>query len=216
MTTPQSPTEDIYHITLLRHAESTGNAEKRVQGQAEFPLSEKGRAQASALAQRWLSEGIGFDRVIVSPQGRAHDTGQIIAAALDAPLELDPFWVERNNGSMAGMLEEELRALHKETDFTSPYHPIAETGEGDWELYLRAGQALLNVLKRPPARYLVVSHGGTLNMALYAILGIAPQPNYQGPRFRFENTSFAKFRYYPARHRWRVDVIGDRTHWKDE
>ncbi len=208
--------ESIYHITLLRHAESTGNAEHRVQGQMEFPLSEKGRAQATALAQRWLAEGVGFDRVIVSPQERAHDTGHIIAAALNAPLERDPLWVERHNGNMAGMREEELRAIHKESDFTSPYHPVGETGEGDWPLYLRAGQALYDLLKRPVGRYLVVSHGGTLNMALYAILGIAPQANYQGPRFRFENTGFAKFRYYPLKHRWRVDIIGDRAHWPDE
>ncbi len=207
--------ETIFHITLLRHGESTGNAEHRVQGQMEFPLSEKGRAQAAALAQRWLAEGVGFDRVIVSPQIRAHDTGQIIAEALNTPLEMDPLWVERHNGIMAGMREEELRALHKESDFTSPYQPIGETGEGDWPLYLRAGQALFNLLKRPPGRYLVVSHGGTLNMTLYAILGIAPQANYQGPRFRFENTGFASFRYYPLKHRWRVDVIGDRAHWKE-
>src|SRR5258706_314236 len=71
------------------------------------------------------------------------------------------------------------------------------------------------VQERPPGKYLVVSHGGTLTMTLYAILGIAPQPNYQGPRFRFRNTAFSRFRYYPASHRWRVDIIGDRAHWKE-
>jgi probable phosphoglycerate mutase len=207
---------NIYHITLMRHAQSTGNAEHRVQGQMEFPLSEKGCAQAAALAQRWLAEGVRFDRVIVSPQERAHHTGQIIATALNTPLELDPLWIERHNGKMAGMREEDLRALYKESDFTSPYQPMGETGEGDWELFLRAGRAMLNLFKNPPGKYLVVSHGGTLNMALYAILGIAPHPNYQGPRFRFENTAFAQFRYYPLKHRWRVDVIGDRAHWKEE
>jgi broad specificity phosphatase PhoE len=208
--------DNIYHITLMRHAESTGNAEHRVQGQMEYPLSEKGCAQAAALAQRWLTEGVRFDRVIVSPQERAHHTGQIIAEALNAPIEPDPLWIERNNGIMAGKREEELRSLYKENDFTSPYHPVGETGEGDWPLYLRAGQALYHLLKRPAGKYLVVSHGGTLNAALYAILGIAPQANYQGPRFRFENTAFAKFRYYPMKHRWRIDIIGDRAHWKED
>ena len=212
---PTMADENIYHITLLRHAESTGNAEKRIQGQMEFPLSEKGRAQAAALAQRWQSESVTFDRVIVSPQERAHHTGQIIATALAAPLELDALWIERNNGTAAGMREEEALAIYNDV-FISPYHPVAETGEGEWELYLRAGRAILNIFKNPPGKYLVVSHGGTLNMALYTILGIAPQPYHQGPRFRFENTTFARFRYYPMRHRWRVDVIGDRAHWQDE
>ncbi|MBK8824271.1 MAG: histidine phosphatase family protein [Anaerolineales bacterium] len=42
-----------FHITLLRHGESVGNAESRWQGQADFPLTDTGRAQARALAERW-------------------------------------------------------------------------------------------------------------------------------------------------------------------
>jgi broad specificity phosphatase PhoE len=206
---------NTYYLTLLRHAESTGNAENRMQGQSDYPLSEKGRAQAAALAERWQAEGIVFDRAIASPLLRASETAQIVTRALNVPLEFDPLWMERHNGKISGLLEEEVRALYPERDFFNPYQPLAETGEGDWQLYLRAGQALHALLQRPPGRYLVVSHGGTLNMTLYAIMGIPPQPNYQGPRFRFLNTSFSQFRYYPARHRWRVDVIGDRVHWKD-
>ncbi len=211
------PTIDpIYHITLVRHAESTGNAENRAQGQSDYPLSERGRAQAAALAERWQAEGLTFDRAIGSPLLRARETAEIIVKALNIPLELDPIWMERDNGKISGLLLDEARALYPEQDFFNPYQSLAETGEGDWQLYLRAAQALFNLLQRPPGKYLVVSHGGTLNMTLYAILGIPPQPNYQGPRFRFENTSFAQFRYYPNRHRWRVDVIGDRAHWKED
>lgn len=43
-------------VTLLRHGESVGNAESRWQGQADFPLTRKGRAQAQALAERWQKE----------------------------------------------------------------------------------------------------------------------------------------------------------------
>jgi broad specificity phosphatase PhoE len=72
-----------------------------------------------------------------------------------------------------------------------PYQAVGETGESQWELYLRAGRAVQNLLKNPPGRYLVVSHGGILNLAFYAILGIAPQANFTGPRFRFANTAYA-------------------------
>ncbi len=208
--------DSTYHITLLRHAESTGNAENRLQGHADYPLSEKGRAQAKALAERWQAEGQRFDTAITSPLLRASQTAEIIAKALNVPLELDPLWMERHAGKMSGLAEDEVRALYPEPAFFNPYQPFAETGEGDWQVYLRAGQALFNLLQRPPGKYLVVSHGGTLTMTLYAILGIAPQPNYQGPRFRFKNTSFSRFRYYPSTHRWRVDIIGDRTHWKED
>ena len=40
--------DNTYHLTLVRHGESTGNAENRLQGQSDYPLSEKGRAQARA------------------------------------------------------------------------------------------------------------------------------------------------------------------------
>jgi bisphosphoglycerate-dependent phosphoglycerate mutase len=42
------PTDPRYFITLLRQGESVGNGERRIQGQAGFPLTETGRAQASA------------------------------------------------------------------------------------------------------------------------------------------------------------------------
>lgn len=219
MTDPKIPSpsvEHIYHITLVRHAESVGNAENRLQGQSDYPLSEKGRAQARALAQRWQDEGLTFDQVIASPLLRARETAEIVAAALQSPLELDPLWMERNNGKISGMREEEARKLYTNDKFVNPFEPLAETGEGDWQLFLRAGQALFDLLQRPVGKYLIVSHGGTINMALYAIMGIAPHPNFQGPRFRFKNTTFAQFRYYPARHRWRVDVIGDQAHWKED
>lgn len=207
----------IYHLTFLRHGESTGNAENRLQGLSDFPLSETGRAQARALGERWQGEGMTFDTAITSPLSRARETAEIVAAALKIPtLELEPFWVERDMGKRSGLTMDEIRAQFQDPDFVNPYDSVDESGESDWALYLRGGQALHKILQRPPARYLVVTHGAILNMTLYAILGIAPQPNFQGPRFRLENTAFCQFRYYPLAHRWRVDVIGDRNHWKVE
>ena len=66
----------IYHITFLRHGESVGNAEDRFQGQADFPLTEKGRLQAQALARRWQDEGVSFDHCIASPLVRARQTAE--------------------------------------------------------------------------------------------------------------------------------------------
>jgi broad specificity phosphatase PhoE len=207
----------VFYITFLRHGESTGNAENRLQGHSDFPLSETGRAQARALGERWQAEGLTFDAAIASPLSRARETAEIVAAALKIPtLELDPLWVERDMGKRSGLTMDEIHAQFQDPDFVNPYDSIDESGESDWALYLRGGQALHKILQRPPARYLVVTHGAILNMTLYAILGIAPQPNYQGPRFRLENTAFCQFRYFPQVHRWRVDVIGDRNHWKVE
>lgn len=211
------PSLSEHIFTFVRHAESVGNAENRLQGLADYPLSEKGQAQALALGKRWQAAGVTFDHVIASPLSRTLQTAQIIAAQLGInEVETDPIWVERDNGKRSGMTWEEVQIHYPESDFINPYGFTAETGEGDWALYLRAGKALHSLLLRPPARYLIASHGAILNAVYSAILGITVQPSFQGARFRMHNTSFSTFHYDYSRHRWRVQVIGDTNHLTPE
>jgi probable phosphoglycerate mutase len=205
-----------YHIILLRHGESVGNAEGIHQGQSEHPLTAKGIAQAQALADHWASEGMAFDQVIASPQSRARQTAEIVANTLGYEIEFDPIWMERDNGIYAGLRLEEARQKFPYPDFIHIYQPIGQTGESDWELYLRSGHALQSILYRPLGRYLIVSHGAILNMTLRAALGITPQANFQGPRFRFRNTAYASLTYNPRRHAWYVNGINERQHWIEE
>ena len=209
-------TPAVYHLTLLRHGESQGNFEGRHQGQADFPLTLRGREQSSALLERWKSEAKAFDLVISSPLARARQTAEIIASGLNLPLELDALWMERDNGLMAGLSEDEVRDILPQPPFIHPYLPIGETGESRWELYLRAGKAVQSLFNRPPGRYLIVSHGGILNMFFYAILGIAPQPNFHGPRFRLNNSAFATLYYDPTTHRWYILGVNDYLHCNPE
>lgn len=204
-----------FQFTFLRHGESVGNAEARWQGQAEFPLTERGRAQARALADRWKRERIKFDYVISSPLSRAKETAEIIASKLGLLVEVDPLWLERDNGEFAGLTTHEVRKNFTHPEFTTPYDSVGTDGEGDWELYLRAGQALHNLLQRAPARYLIVSHGGLLNQLMHAMMGIVPQAQNAGTRFRFGNTAFAKAVYFPQQHRWVIDKLNDHAHWQD-
>jgi len=206
----------VYHITFLRHGESVGNAEERFQGHADFPLTGKGRDQAVALADRWQGEGVTFDLCIASPLLRACQTAEIISGALGIPLELDPDWMEINNGLVAGLTTEQAAQVAPRPDFMTPYTHYGETGESRWEVYLRAGRAIQHILDRRPGRYLVAAHGGILNMAFYAILGIPVQADSGGPRFMFHNTTFATFTYDPERHNWRMLNFDDRRHWKEE
>jgi broad specificity phosphatase PhoE len=199
---------------LLRHGQSEGNAQGVWQGQSDYPLSARGVEQAQALAQRWREEGRTFDCIISSPLQRARQTAEVIAAALGANVEVSPGWLERDNGLMAGLRPEEIDARGLRPEFYGLYEPVGRTGESQWELFLRAGRAVQDLLDRPPGRYLVVSHGGILNLAMYAILGITPQANRSGPRFRFRNTSFAVLDYDPIRHSWMVESLNDRSHWK--
>lgn len=207
---------NIFYITLLRHGESQGNFEGRHQGQADFPLTELGRQQTKALIDRWKYEQKTFDLIITSPLIRARETAEMISSEMNIPLELDPLWMERDNGLMAGLSPEEVRETLPQYEFIHPYQAIGQTGESQWELYLRAGKAVQNLINRPPGRYLIVSHGGLLNMFFYAILGITPQPNFHGPRFRFNNTAFATVNYNPSSHRWYILGVNDHLHWNSE
>ena len=202
----------VYLITFLRHGESVGNAEERFQGQTDFSLSAKGRDQALALAERWQGEGVLYDRCISSPLLRACQTAEIISKALGIPMELDPDWMEINNGLVAGLTPEEAAQLAPRPDFMTPYTHYGETGESRWEVYLRAGRAIQHIIDRRSGRYLVAAHGGILNMALYAILGIPVQADSGGPRFMFHNTTFTTFTYDPQRHNWRMLNFDDRRH----
>jgi broad specificity phosphatase PhoE len=203
----------VYHFVFLRHGESIGNAESRWQGQSDYALTERGRAQARALAERWKSEAAQFDLIISSPLVRAKETAEIIASALGVRIELEPILLERNIGEMEGLTMEEVRKI-PQPPYMTPYDPIGGEGEGDWALFLRAGQALHDLVRRPPGSYLIVSHGGLLNQLMNAIIGIAPHVDPSGVRFRFENTAFARVIYFPYQHRWAIDTVNDRAHLK--
>lgn len=73
-------------LLLIRHAESQGNHEGRLQGRREFPLTERGVRQAELLAERLMNQRIAA--LYSSPILRAHDTAR--AAAAQAGLEVIP------------------------------------------------------------------------------------------------------------------------------
>ena len=117
----------VYHFVFLRHGESIGNAQARWQGQSDYPLTEKGRAQAQALAERWKAEGAKFDLIIASPLGRAKETAEIIAPAVGAPVEFDPILLERHIGEMEGLTAEEVRK-RPQPPYITPYDAIGGAG----------------------------------------------------------------------------------------
>jgi broad specificity phosphatase PhoE len=213
MFTDSEEVSPFYTFVFLRHGESIGNAEGKHQGQADFELTDLGRQQASALAARWQAEKVHFDGAVSSPLMRARETAEIVCGFLKIPLEFNALWMERDNGLLAGLHPDEASIRVPRPPFVYPYLPIGETGESQWELFLRAGQAVQTLFDRPTGSYLVVSHGGILNMVFYAILGIAPHANFLGPRFRFYNTAFATLTYTPGEHKWAVLGVNDHLHW---
>ncbi len=194
---------ETWHFTFLRHAESVGNAQGIRQGQGDLPLTDAGREATRALARRWREAGLRFDALLTSPLRRAAETAEILAHGLSLPPpQADPLLMERAIGAFTLRPAHEVRS--QEPAFLPLYAPVGGTGESIWDLYVRAGQAVAALLRRPPGRYLVVAHGMFLNMLLHAVLGIAPQSNFAGHAFVLPNLGAAVLEYHAAarRPRW--------------
>lgn len=201
MMTDSDPSQ--YLITFMRHGESIANASGLLQGQSDWPLTENGADQASRAAQKWIEQKRSYNLVISSPLSRASQTAKIIAEELGLPLFFDPLWCERNFGEFETKSYEELSTAAGSIDFSQPIEPTGG-GESLYELYLRAGKALLSLFKQPPGSYLVVSHGAMLNMTLFHIMSLSPYGNSKSPRFIFSNTGYIDLSYNPEQRQWRI------------
>jgi len=93
-------------LFLARHGQTVWNAERRLQGQLDSPLTAEGIAQARALAAALAGSGI--RTVCSSPLGRSLRTAVIVAESLDAELVEIPELAEVHHGEMAGMTWDEI------------------------------------------------------------------------------------------------------------
>lgn len=77
-------------LILVRHGQTQANAEARVLGRADPPLTDLGLRQATAMAA-----AVGaVDRVVASPLARARQT----AECFGVPVEVDERWIELDFG----------------------------------------------------------------------------------------------------------------------
>jgi broad specificity phosphatase PhoE len=92
-------------LLIVRHGQSTWNADGRWQGQADPPLSALGAAQAQAAADVLPD----VDLVVASDLARARQTAEIIATARQlGAVRLDERLRERNSGDWTGFTREEI------------------------------------------------------------------------------------------------------------
>ena len=71
-------------VLWVRHGESQGNVEKRIQTEDE-PLTKEGILQAERLKKRL--EDVSIDRVFCSPMVRCKETAKIIFGDTNVPIE---------------------------------------------------------------------------------------------------------------------------------
>jgi broad specificity phosphatase PhoE len=83
-------------LILVRHGESTGNADGLLLGRIDSPLTPRGLEQARTLADTVA----GATRLISSPLVRARDTADALGTGL--PVEIDERWIEVDYGRYDG------------------------------------------------------------------------------------------------------------------
>jgi probable phosphoglycerate mutase len=171
----------VPRILLIRHGQSTWNAEGRWQGQADPPLSELGEEQARDAARR-LQAG-DFSRVVASDLQRARRTAELLAEALGLAVEIDPDLREIDVGDWEGLTRAEIeeRAPGALADWSEGRSESTPGGERRTDLTDRARRGMARVAGGTGDPVLVVSHGALIRH-LDRALGLAPQaiPNVGG------------------------------------
>jgi broad specificity phosphatase PhoE len=98
-------------LLLVRHGQSTWNAESRWQGQADAPLSELGMRQAVAAAEG-LARGNAISSIWSSDLARALRTAELLAEQLGIDVEVDRRLRERDAGEWTGLTRAEIEARY--------------------------------------------------------------------------------------------------------
>lgn len=161
-------------LFLVRHGQTLWNHTARYQGHTDIELSETGRKQANALAQRLAKETI--HAVYASDLKRAMETAKILAAPHNLPVQTLTSLREINFGVWEGLTFDEIRMRYK--DLADRWHVSPATvkipeGETFQEVKERAYKVILELVqKHDPGTIIVVTHGGTIRTIVCALLGL--------------------------------------------
>lgn len=148
-------------ILIVRHGESTWNAVRRWQGQADPPLSERGEQQARRAALAAPDHAV-FDLIVTSSLERARRTGELVAEGLGTSLGdgLEDL-SERAAGEWEGLTRSEIDERYPGF-LANDERPAGY--EHDESVVIRATRALRSLgADHPGSTLLVVSHGGVIH-----------------------------------------------------
>jgi ribonuclease H / adenosylcobalamin/alpha-ribazole phosphatase len=182
----------VYRLLLVRHGQSTWNAEHRWQGWADPPLSPAGIAQASAAAQSLARGDHGIVAVASSDLERARHTAELLAGPLGiTTVTTERRLRERDVGDWSGhtAAEIEQRWPGMVAAWRRGEVPNPPNGERDDALLMRvlAGLAAVAPLAGDAGgALLVITHGGVIRiLERHAGVRGATSVNLAGRWFRW-------------------------------
>ncbi|MET3557960.1 putative phosphoglycerate mutase [Streptococcus rupicaprae] len=172
-------------LYLMRHGQTRFNAQSRIQGASDSPLTALGIEQAQAARAYFEAKGISFDRVYCSTQERACDTAELASGRMD--------YIR-----LKGLKEIDFGAFEGQQEFLNP--PLdPKVGYGDY-FVTYGGEASSAVQKRMKETVtaileenlgqtlLAVSHGGAIALFYRGVLENFPQ-------VRMRNCNILEFTY---------------------
>jgi probable phosphoglycerate mutase len=174
-------------LIVIRHAQSEANAEGRIQGHLDIPLSELGRRQSALLAARLAT--LGVDALYSSPLRRARETADVIAARLGLPIEDMLDLRERDVGELEGLNRAEVLARFPQ--YGQPGVDVTRIKiagfEQDEELVRRVTATFRRIVTaHEGGTAAVITHGGVISTVCRWALDA---PRVRPSPFAIENTA---------------------------
>ena len=176
---------------LVRHGETTYGAQGRFAGREDVPLTDRGRRQAAAVADRIGSLPPAV--VLTSPLGRCRDTATAIATATAVPLVSDERLLDEGLGEWTG-----LRVAQIERDWPAEFaawrrDPAGAPpgGESFTQVRDRVKPLMTEALQIYRGHTVVlVTHAAVAKMILTTALQVDPAVAY---RLRVDTGSLSAF-----------------------
>lgn len=163
--------EKVVTVFLIRHGESVFG-EERLCGWSNVHLSNKGREQATNLAERL--KYIKFSRIISSDMIRTIETAEIINRFHRLKIEIEPGIRELNYGLWEGKSRKEIeKEFPKEYNAWRLDNSIAPPeGESAIEVYERSKKAIEKIIEETCyGNILIVAHKSVNRLFICGLLG---------------------------------------------
>lgn len=146
-------------LYIVRHGQTDWNNLDKIQGVADVPLNDIGRAQANIAADRLAR--FNFEYIVSSNLSRATETANIIGNKLNLRVEYNARLREYDFGNLTGRNRADISPDTLKSFFTAPTSFGAEQFA---DAFARAGNFLESV--DYDKNTLVVTHGGVINFML--------------------------------------------------
>ena len=153
-------------LYILRHGETEWNAENRMQGELNSPLTQKGEMDAARQGEILQTLDLTGFAFLCSPQGRAFQTAGIALGRIATDVRTDDRLREIGVGDWSGLLRDDLPMPEGKDPFMAQYE-IAPNGEGFERLETRC-RGFLADLQGPSV---LITHGITSRMLRSIVAG---------------------------------------------